>query len=77
MKFFELAANLEISKRKSSKTMTTDKPNSQNIAATNSPSGESKKELNQKTSLEFSVSLVLGVLFIILAAATAYFGLVR
>ncbi|QIR35493.1 hypothetical protein HCG51_01155 [Tolypothrix sp. PCC 7910] len=57
--------------------MTTDKTNTQNIASTNSQSGESKKELNQKTSVEFSLSLVLGILFIILAAATAYYGLVR
>ncbi|BAY08824.1 hypothetical protein [Calothrix sp. NIES-2098] len=57
--------------------MTTEKTNPQNIAFANSKQGESKKELNQKTSVEFSVSVVLGVLLIIVLAATAYFGLVR
>ncbi|MDZ7958064.1 MAG: hypothetical protein RMY34_09200 [Aulosira sp. DedQUE10] len=58
--------------------MTTEKANnSQNIASATSEQSESKKELNQKTSVEFSVSLVLGVLLIILLAATAYYGLVR
>lgn len=49
--------------------------NSQNIASANPQHSESKKELNQKTSVEFSVSVVLGVVLIILLAATAYFGI--
>ncbi|MDZ8054766.1 MAG: hypothetical protein RMX63_25465 [Aulosira sp. ZfuCHP01] len=58
--------------------MTTEKTNnSQNIAFANSKQTESKKELNQKTSVEFSTSVVLGVLIIVLLAATAYYGLVR
>ncbi|MBD2200332.1 MULTISPECIES: hypothetical protein [Calothrix] len=58
--------------------MTTEKTkNPRNITSSNSQETESKKELNQKTSVEFSVSVVLGVLIIILAAATAYFGVVR
>jgi F0F1-type ATP synthase assembly protein I len=58
--------------------MTTEKTkNSQNMASATSQQSESKKELNQKTSVEFSVSVVLGVLIIVLLAATAYYGIVH
>jgi cobalamin biosynthesis Mg chelatase CobN len=58
--------------------MTTEKTqNPQNIASATPEQSESKKELNQKTSVEFSVSVVLGVLLIILLAATAYYGIVH
>ncbi|MEA5602866.1 hypothetical protein [Nostoc sp. UHCC 0252] len=39
--------------------------------------GESKEALNQKTSTQFILSTSLGVITIILVAATAYFGLIR
>jgi hypothetical protein len=38
---------------------------------------ESKEELNQKTAAQFGLSIALGVITIILVAATAYFGLIR
>jgi uncharacterized membrane protein len=58
--------------------MTTEKAkNSKNIASATSGQSESKKELNQKTSVEFSVSILIGIVVIVLVAATAYYGLVR
>ncbi|WP_179198033.1 hypothetical protein [Nostoc sp. T09] len=58
--------------------MTTEKAkDSKNIVSATSGQSESKKELNQKTSVEFSVSILLGVVVIVLVAATAYYGLVR
>lgn len=38
---------------------------------------KSKEELNQETAVEFGLGIALGVITIILAAATAYFGLIR
>ncbi|MCC5638414.1 hypothetical protein LC593_21755 [Nostoc sp. CHAB 5844] len=38
---------------------------------------ENKQELNQKTAVQFSLSIALGVITIILGAATAYYGLIR
>jgi hypothetical protein len=39
--------------------------------------GGSKEALNKKTSAQFLLSTSLGVITIILAAASAYFGLIR
>ncbi|MBE8987576.1 hypothetical protein [Nostoc sp. LEGE 12450] len=39
--------------------------------------GGSKEALNQKTSVQFILSTSLGVLTIILVAASAYYGLIR
>jgi hypothetical protein len=39
--------------------------------------GGSKEALNQKTSVQFLLSTSLGVITIILVAATAYYGLIR
>ncbi|MBD1839423.1 hypothetical protein H6F78_06255 [Coleofasciculus sp. FACHB-64] len=37
--------------------------------------GESKQELNQKTSKQFLISTTIGVLTILVVAASYYFGL--
>jgi hypothetical protein len=49
-------------------------PTSQNTQS--STQHESKEELNQKTAAEFGLATALGVITIILIAATAYFGLI-
>lgn len=55
--------------------MKTENPPAQN---TESPTQhKSKDELNQETAVEFGLGIALGVITIILAAATAYFGLIR
>lgn len=38
---------------------------------------KSKDALNQETAVEFGLGIALGVITIILAATTAYFGLIR
>jgi hypothetical protein len=50
--------------------------NSSNIERTTLEGG-SKEALNQKTSVQFLLSTSLGVITIILVAATAYYGLIR
>jgi hypothetical protein len=51
--------------------MTTGKTtNSQNAV------GESKKELNQKTSKQFVISTTIGVLTILILAVSYYYGLI-
>ena len=39
--------------------------------------GGSKEALNKKTSVQFILSTTLGVITILLAAASAYYGLIR
>ncbi|WP_332987482.1 hypothetical protein [Scytonema sp. PRP1] len=56
--------------------MTTNKAtNSNNTVSTSQH--ESKEELNKKTSVQFVTSVTIGVLTIILVAASAYFGIIR
>ncbi|YAG06362.1 High light inducible protein [Nostoc sp. DSM 114167] len=50
--------------------------NSNNIERTTLEGG-SKEALNQKTSIQFLLSITLGVLTIVLVAASAYYGLIR
>lgn len=69
MNFLRIAANLVITPSLNITTMNTEK-------ATNSQK-ESKQELNQKTSVQFSLSIVLGILGILLLAASSYYGLIR
>ncbi|BAZ19870.1 hypothetical protein NIES4073_07430 [Kalymmatonema gypsitolerans NIES-4073] len=56
--------------------MTTDKATNSNNAVSTSQH-ESKDELNKKTSVQFGISVTVGVLTIILVAASAYFGIIR
>jgi len=45
---------------------------------TQSPTQQKSKEaLNQETAVEFGLGIALGIITIILAVATAYFGLIR
>jgi hypothetical protein len=55
---------------------TQNQTNSPNISANSQPH-ESKEELNKKAPFEFGLSVALGVITIILVAATSYLGLVR
>jgi hypothetical protein len=57
--------------------MTTDKATNSNNAVSTSNQSESKQELNEKTSIQFGISITVGVLTIILVAASAYFGIIR
>ncbi|WP_017317418.1 hypothetical protein [Mastigocladopsis repens] len=57
--------------------MTTNKSTNSNNAVSTSEQRESKQELNQKTSVQFVISVTIGVLTIILVAASAYFGIIR
>jgi hypothetical protein len=55
---------------------TENQTNSPNISANSQPY-ETKEELNKKAPFEFGLSVALGVITIILIAATSYLGLVR
>ncbi|MFQ4146309.1 hypothetical protein [Chlorogloeopsis sp. ULAP02] len=55
------------------KAMTTEKTN--NPKPTQNQS-ESKQDLNQKTSVQFSISLIVGILVIIILAISGYYGIV-
>jgi cobalamin biosynthesis Mg chelatase CobN len=57
--------------------MTTDKSTNTNNTVSTTEQHENKQELNQKTSVQFVTSVTVGVLLIILVAASAYFGIVR
>ena len=57
--------------------MTTNKPTNSNNTVSTSQEGESKQELNKKTSVQFGISVTVGVLTILLVAASAYFGIIR
>lgn len=71
MHFLAVKANWVINKYKRLTTMSTDKTtNSQNAV------GESKKDLNQKTSKQFLISTTIGVLTILILAVSYYYGLI-
>ena len=55
---------------------TENKANSNNISP-NSAQPETKEELNERAPTEFGLSVILGVLTILIIAASAYFGFVR
>ncbi len=55
---------------------TENKANSNNISP-NSAQPETKEELNERAPTEFGLSVTLGVLTILIIAASAYFGFVR
>ncbi|MBW4561019.1 MAG: hypothetical protein KME32_07630 [Mojavia pulchra JT2-VF2] len=57
--------------------MTTEKATNPKNVSTTSQQRESKQELNQKTSVQFSLSIALGIITILLLAATSYYGLIR
>ncbi len=57
--------------------MNTDKITDSNNTERTTIEGGSKEALNQKTSVQFILSTSLGVLTIILVAASAYYGLIR
>lgn len=40
-------------------------------------SSESKEVVNKKTSAQFTISIISGVLIILLIAASSYYGLIR
>lgn len=40
-------------------------------------SSDNKEALNRKTSAQFTISIIAGVLLILLIAATSYYGLIR
>ena len=56
--------------------MTSNKATNSNNTVSTSREGESKEELNKKTSVQFVISVTVGVLTIILVAASAYFGII-
>ncbi|GAX42301.1 hypothetical protein NIES4075_33020 [Tolypothrix sp. NIES-4075] len=55
---------------------TENQTNSPNISANSQPY-ESKEELNERAPTEFGLSVTLGVITILLIAATAYLGLIK
>ncbi|MCC5621753.1 hypothetical protein [Nostoc sp. CHAB 5715] len=57
--------------------MNTDKISNSNNTERTTLEGGSKEALNKKTSVQFLLSTTLGVLTIILAAVSAYYGLIR
>jgi hypothetical protein len=57
--------------------MTSDNVSNSNNTERTTLEGGSKEDLNQKTSVQFLLSTSLGVITIILVAATAYYGLIR
>ncbi|MDZ7969359.1 MAG: hypothetical protein RM368_31180 [Nostoc sp. DedSLP03] len=57
--------------------MKTDNITNSNNTEQTTLEGESKEVLNQKTSIQFLLSITLGVLTIVLVAASAYYGLIR
>jgi F0F1-type ATP synthase assembly protein I len=57
--------------------MKTDSTTNPNNKMSTSEQQESKETLNRKTSVEFVTSVTIGVVVIILIAATAYFGIIR
>ncbi|MBC1220113.1 hypothetical protein GNF10_12085 [Nostoc sp. UCD121] len=57
--------------------MNTEKITDSNNTERTTLEGGSKEALNQKTSVQFILSTSLGVLTIILVAASAYYGLIR
>jgi hypothetical protein len=57
--------------------MNADKITDSNNTERTTLEGGSKEALNQKTSVQFILSTSLGVLTIILVAASAYYGLIR
>ncbi|KAF3890312.1 MULTISPECIES: hypothetical protein [Nostocales] len=56
--------------------MTTNKTTNSNNTISQSE-GQNKEALNQKTSVQFVTSATIGVLVIILLAASAYFGIIK
>ncbi|MGV0105288.1 High light inducible protein [Nostoc sp. DSM 114160] len=57
--------------------MKTDNVSNSNNTERTTLEGGSKEALNQKTSIQFLLSITLGVLTIVLVAASAYYGLIR
>ncbi|MFN6525520.1 hypothetical protein [Nostoc sp. ChiSLP03a] len=57
--------------------MKTDNITNSNNTERTTLEGGSKEALNQKTSIQFILSITLGVLTIVLVAASAYYGLIR
>jgi hypothetical protein len=57
--------------------MTSDNLSNSNNTERTTLEGGSKEALNQKTSVQFILSTSLGVITIILVAASAYYGLIR
>ncbi|HYX14309.1 MAG TPA: hypothetical protein VE944_08060 [Nostoc sp.] len=57
--------------------MKTDNVTNSNNTERTTLEGGSKEALNKKTSAQFLLSTALGVLTIIIAAASAYYGLIR
>ncbi|MDZ8035986.1 hypothetical protein [Nostoc sp. DedSLP04] len=57
--------------------MKADNINNSNNTERTTLEGGSKEALNQKTSIQFVLSITLGVLTIVLVAASAYYGLIR
>jgi hypothetical protein len=55
---------------------TENKTNTQNISSNSQPY-ETKEELNKKAPFEFGLSVALGVITIVLIAATSYLGLIH
>jgi hypothetical protein len=56
--------------------MNTQNPTNSSNSGSTPQQQESKEALNKKTSVQFGLSLSLGVITIILVAVTAYYGLV-
>jgi len=56
--------------------MNTQSPTNSNNSGSTFQEQESKEALDKKTSVQFGLSLSLGIITIILVAATAYYGLV-
>jgi hypothetical protein len=57
--------------------MNTNNVNTSNNTERTTLEGGSKEALNKKTSAQFLLSTSLGVITIILAAVSAYYGLIR
>ncbi|MCC5659990.1 hypothetical protein LC608_24030 [Nostoc sp. XA010] len=57
--------------------MNTDNVTNSNNTERTTLEGGSKEALNKKTSAQFLLSISLGVITIIIAAASAYYGLIR
>ncbi len=73
MKFLAVVANWVINNHKPLTTMKTNEATNRGAAT---EQGESKQELNQKTSKQFIISTTIGVLTILGVAASYYFGLI-
>ncbi len=72
MKFLAVVANWVLNNHK---PLTTMKTNEATNRGATTEQGESKQELNQKTSKQFLISTTIGVLTILVVAASYYFGL--